>query len=213
MTATQSKVITGEVRFSYVHVFTPDSIEGQEPKYSAALLIPKTDKATMTSIGTILRALKTQALAQYGGRLPQKFAENPVHDGDVEKSDSPEYQGMWYINAKARNKPGCVKQTPSGLVDITDEDEFYSGCYGRASISFYLYDKAGQRGIGVGLNNVLKTRDGDYLGGRASAKSDFAEFDTNSAAADFMTPAGQGTLGQVTYPQQVDAAPSDDLPF
>ena len=38
---------TGEVRFSYLHVFQPYAQQqGAEPKYSATLLIPKTDVAT-----------------------------------------------------------------------------------------------------------------------------------------------------------------------
>ena len=33
----------------------------------------------------------------------------------------------------------------------------------------------GNRGIAVGLNNVMKFKDDDSLGGRASADADFAE--------------------------------------
>ena len=43
-----TKVITGEVRFSYLHVFEPYAAEvGQKAKYSVALLIPKKDKQTI----------------------------------------------------------------------------------------------------------------------------------------------------------------------
>ena len=36
------------------------------------------------------------------------------------------------------------------------------------------YDASGNRGVGCGLGNVCKTRDGEPLGGRANAESDFA---------------------------------------
>ena len=50
-------------------------------------------------------------------------------------------------------------------------------CYGLASISFYAFNSNGNRGIACGLNNLMKTKDGDPLGGgRAKAEDDFAEF-------------------------------------
>ena len=50
----------------------------------------------------------------------------------------------------------------------------YSGVYGRASISFYAFNSSGNKGIACGLNNLQKIRDGEPLGGKASAESDFA---------------------------------------
>lgn len=52
--------------------------------------------------------------------------------------------------------------------------EVYSGVYGRASISFYAFNSSGNKGIACGLNNLQKIRDGEPLGGKASAESDFA---------------------------------------
>ena len=39
-----------------------------------------------------------------------------------------------------------------------DSNEVYSGCYGRASLNFYAFNTAGNKGIGVGLNNVKTAR-------------------------------------------------------
>jgi Protein of unknown function (DUF2815) len=56
-TATPTKVITGKVRFSYAHVFEPQSMEeGQEKKYSVCILIPKKDKATIAKIEAAITA-------------------------------------------------------------------------------------------------------------------------------------------------------------
>ena len=52
-----------------------------------------------------------------------------------------------------------------------------SGVYGRASISFYAFNSNGNKGIACGLNNLQKLRDGEPLGGKASAESDFATDD------------------------------------
>ena len=44
------KVITGKVRFSYANVFEPKSVNGSTPKYSVSLIIPKSDKKTLSTI-------------------------------------------------------------------------------------------------------------------------------------------------------------------
>ena len=51
--------------------------------------------------------------------------------------------------------------------------DIYSGMYARVTLNFYPYKK-GNVGVGCGLGNVLKTRDGEPLAGTASAASDFA---------------------------------------
>ena len=45
-----NKVITGEVRFSYVNIFEPRSINGENEKYSLSLIIPKSDEKTILEI-------------------------------------------------------------------------------------------------------------------------------------------------------------------
>ena len=57
---------------------------------------------------------------------------------------------------------------------ILSRSEVYSGVYGRASISFYAFNSNGNKGIACGLNNLQKVRDGEPLGGKTSAESDFS---------------------------------------
>ena len=50
-----TKVTTGEVRFSFPHVFQPHANNpGQEEKYSVTILIPKTDTVTINAIPTAM---------------------------------------------------------------------------------------------------------------------------------------------------------------
>ena len=67
-------------------------------------------------------------------------------------------------------KPGIIDAAKKA---ITDEDEFYSGCYGRASLNFFPYNASGNKGVAAGLNNLQKIKDGDPLSGRQSAEADF----------------------------------------
>ena len=45
-----TRIVTGEVRLFYAHVWEPNSIQGGKPKYSVSLIIPKTDIATIMAI-------------------------------------------------------------------------------------------------------------------------------------------------------------------
>ena len=62
----------------------------------------------------------------------------------------------------------------ANLNPVITRSEVYSGVYGRASISLYAFNSNGNKGIACGLNNLQLIRPGEPLGGRASAKSDFA---------------------------------------
>lgn len=169
-TNTSTKVVTGEVRLSYAHLFQPTAVnDGDEPKYSVSLLIPKGDKATLRKIKAAIEAATEAGLAKFGGRRPPNL-RSPLRDGDTERPDDPEYAGHFFINASSKTRPGVVDRN---LNAILDSEEVYSGCYGRASVNFYAYNVSGNRGIACGLNNVQKLRDGDYLGGRSRAEDDF----------------------------------------
>lgn len=101
--------------------------------------------------------------------------KSPLRDGDVERPEDEAYAGHYFINANSKLKPGVVD---ANLNEIIDPAEFYSGCYGRASITFYAYNVNGNKGIACGLQNLQKLKDGEPLGGsRASAASDFGDFD------------------------------------
>lgn len=168
-----TKVVTGKVRFSYVNIFKSRAFQAdQDAKFSICLLIPKEDKATLKKIkAAIDEAIQEGISSKWNGKKPANV-KLPLRDGDEERADeAPEYEGMMFLNANSTQKPGIVDKD---LNEILDPDEVYSGCWGRASINFYPFSVNGNKGIGVGLNNVQKLKDGEHLGSaRASAESDF----------------------------------------
>jgi len=169
-------VITGmRTRFSYVSVWEPKSINGSTPKYSISLLIPKEDQETVARIRAAIEAAYKEGdvrLKGPGCSVPPLTAiRTPLRDGDTERPDDPAYAGCYFLNANSKQAPGIVDR--SGM-RIQDPSEFYSGCYGRASISFYAYNSNGNCGIACSLNNLQKLADGEPLSGRRSAEADFA---------------------------------------
>ena len=168
-----TRITTKKVRFSYVHVFEPTAMEeGQTKKYSAAILIPKTDKVTVKAIkDAIQSALELGKSKHFGGVLPKKWV-NPLRDGD-EESDEEAYAGHYFMNAKSIKRP-IILGTDKEL--LTDKDEFYSGCYGRAVINFYAYGNGiPSKGIAAGLESAMKTEDGDNLGGGGASMNEILD--------------------------------------
>lgn len=171
------KVLTGECRLSYANLTTPRAAQqGGEPKYSVTLLIPKTDAATKADIDAAIQAAANDALAKVWNGARPPVLKVPIYDGDgVRPSGVPfgdECKGCWVMNASTKNKPQVV-----GIDNINCElspADVYSGMYGRVTVRFFGYSNSGNKGVGCGLGNVLKTRDGEPLSGSASAATDFA---------------------------------------
>ena len=178
MSEFSAKVITGTgCRFSYCSVWEPKSVNGSEPRYSVSVLIPKSDTATVKKIREAIQEVyrNSEATLKGKGAMPPLSAlRTPLRDGDTERPDDPTYAGCWFLNANSDRAPGIVDAACS---PILDRSEVYSGCYGRASISFFAFNSNGNRGIACGLNNLQKLRDGEPLGGRASAEADFSGLD------------------------------------
>lgn len=203
-----TKVLTGEVRLSYCNLTTPRAaMQGGEPKYSVTLLIPKTDTATKMDIDNSIKAAYEDGVSKkWGGAHPQPKVI--VHDGDgLRPSGLPfgdECKGHWVITASTKNKPQVV-----GIDNVNCElapNDIYSGMYARVTLNFFAFDTAGSKGVGCGLGNVMKTRDGEPLSGGASAASDFADFNTQPAYGAMPTapayPAPAAPVYQQPAPQQ-----------
>lgn len=174
METNSTKVITGKVRFSYAHVFEPVAAEeGADPKFSVSLIIPKSDLKTLDKIEKAIEAAKQAGkdkISKNGKFVPG--IKIPLRDGDEDKPDDPAYADSMFLNCSSKIKPGLVDKD---LNPILDKEEFYSGCFGRASINFYAFNKNGNRGIAVGLNNLQKLSDGEPLSGGSSAEEDFKD--------------------------------------
>lgn len=167
--AQPTKVITGEVRLSFVHALEPDSFEGQDPKYSVMILIRKDDKETLGKVKRAIEAAVENGIrSKWGGKRP-KSLRMPLRDGDDEM-DGEEFEGTYFMRVSSKNRPGIIDRCKQ---PVEDSNGIYSGCYARVSMSMFPYDTAGNRGVSAGLNNIQVLRDGEPLGGRSRAEDDF----------------------------------------
>lgn len=208
-------LVTGKVRFSYVSVFEPRAVNGGEEKYSVTLLIPKSDTNTYQRIvAEINKTLQENVSDTFKGVMPAN-PNLPLYDGDgVRPSGEPfglECKGHWVISAKSNSAPEVVD---ANCNPIMSKNDFYSGCYGRASIRFYAYNQNGNKGVGCGLGNVQKLEDGQPLDGRTTAAEDFGAPIQNNFAMPTQNVAMPTTPVQnATYQFPVTQAPIQNTAY
>ena len=169
-----AKVITGVCRLSYANIWQAKSINGGAPKYSASVLIPKSDTKTVAKVKAAIQAAYDEGEGKLkgNGKTAPSLAslKTPLRDGDTERPDDEAYAGHWFINANSNTAPGVVD---ANREPIYDTSEIYSGVYARVSLSFYAFNSNGNRGIACALQNIQKVRDGEALGGKSKAEDDF----------------------------------------
>lgn len=153
-------------RVTFPHVITPN----EDGKYGLGMIFEKDTDFK------ILDALVDETIVAKWGKKPPRGLMLPVLDGD--DSNRPEYEGMMYINAKSgKYKPGLCDAKRQ---EITNEEEFYPGCYARGVITCYAWSFKGKAGVSVSVRNIQKCQDGEPLISRVRADDDFDDLDDES---------------------------------
>lgn len=180
-------LVTPEFRVSYPKVFKPELNKlNNKMEYSVVALFPP--GADLSKLKAAARAALEEKWGKDQTKWPQKLklpfrdqGERIVMDKEKNtpkldpKTNEPLLQpghvkGAVYLNLKSTQKQGVVDQQ---VQPIIEETAFYGGCYAIANISCYAYDQAGNRGVGFGLSNIQKTRDGEPFGGRTRPEDAF----------------------------------------
>ena len=147
--------------------------EGQEPKYSLVLLIPKANKAAVAKIRKIYDDCVKAFAAE--GKWKGKTAglRCPIRDADEEGIDKVGYPGCLFMKFSSANRPHVVDNEvlPIGA----DEGRFYAGCWARVRFSVYAYDKAGNKGVAFSLEGVQKIKDDEPFGAKREAPEEMFE--------------------------------------
>lgn len=188
--AKTNRDVTVNGRLSFAHLFTPQAAnETAEPKYSATILIPKSDTTTVARVQAAIQAAIDDAVERRTFKQaidPAHTKYPPLRDGDLPNDSGeprgPEFAGHWFIAAKAstKRKPFVVD---GNLQPIIDENDIYSGCYCNFAIQFFGYENSGNKGISASLIGVQKAKDGERLGGPALEAEDvFSTISTPPAA-------------------------------
>ena len=190
---------TGQVRLSYVHLFTPYANKpGDAPKFSTTILLPKSDFATKQKIDAAINAaIQVGVASKWNGTRPPQV-QNPIWDGDGYRKNGElfgeECKGHWVFTASSKQQQAVVDMN---VAPIMSQSEVYSGMYARVNINFFPYFNSGNKGIGCGLGPIQKISDGEPLGGGISAEAAFG----GGAAGGYVPPVQQQAYQQPVQPQ------------
>lgn len=157
---------------SFLNLVTPRPIvDGGEPKYGFTLIF---DKAAQKrpEFRELEKAIDEALRQKWPTKLPPGL-RSPFRDG-AEKAEKFEgyHPGDIFISPSSKDKPGCVDAQRQDIIDFS---EVYAGWTARANVRPFAYDKGGNRGCGLFLDNVQFLRPGKRLDGRKAASESFPD--------------------------------------
>jgi hypothetical protein len=179
-----SKFITPKFRVSFPNLFearraNPES----KPKFSVVGLFTDDPEVPPGSISYAeMQKIAIQAALDKFGNTDD--TKKKIKSGKIKmpfrKNDEGKYpeEYPYYITFSTDEKyrPGVVDRFkgPDGKPRvITDAADVYPGCFGRAAVTAFAYDTAGNKGVSFGLNNFQKLGEGDRLDNRVAAQNQF----------------------------------------
>jgi len=176
--------VTPECRASYAHVWKKHTDSYGNEKFSLAMIFPEDEDFT-----TIKKCIQNALINKYGpnkadwSKKAIKSIEELIMKGNDEHPDDEVYANTKFFGAKSDTAPVIVRPGAATVLEpITDPEDFYSGCYCRVSVNFYVPKKFDR--VCCALNNIMFVRDGEPLANKSSAEDDFAEFVGNADTDD-----------------------------
>lgn len=169
------KVQTPVFRVSFPAVFEAKAFDGGAPKYSVAAIwdpsrFTAAEKKLWQGIIDLCDEVSMERFKKKMDNLPGNF-KKAIRDG-AEKADLGGYgEGLLFANLSSKMKPGLIDRDRT---IITNPEDFYPGCYARATVTAYSYDNKG-KGVALGLQNLQKIADGERLDSRTDAAEDFGD--------------------------------------
>lgn len=169
------KIVLKNVRVSYLNVFKPRAMqEGQEPKFSAQIIMDKNHPQLKEFNAAVLEVAKEKfSKLIVGNKIPSKL-KTPLRDGDEEYTaaeDLAVYGGKYFFNANNTRRPVTIDRLKNQIAE--EDNVLYSGCYCNVIVELFAYDTAGNKGVAASLGGVQFIRDGEALGGRGVTVDDF----------------------------------------
>lgn len=156
-------MLTPHFRAGFVSLFRASKPKDSDnaPKFSVQAFFPPT--ADLKE----LKAAASEALVKkFGADQTQwpKSLRSPFRRNEELDKPNPSIPDDWIVmtfSATEDRKPGLVDARNQ---DIIDDSLVYSGCWMRADVNAYGYEKKGNKGVAFGLNNVQKVKDDEPIG-------------------------------------------------
>lgn len=167
-------VVTPWGKLSFVNLFQPrPPMDGAgEPRYSTNLIIPKS-KMNSPEYKRLSDAIRECAKDYFGDKVDFARIRLPIRKGSERDYEGYDDDAV-FIAPWTKTKPGVIDENKN---DILAPGDVYAGQVARLTVRPFGYDKGGNKGVGLALNNVqvVLSLDAPRLDGRRSAASEFEE--------------------------------------
>lgn len=177
------KVKTGKVRLSYANLFTPKTYQGKTA-WSCVLLIDKSfdvsdlevaaQNACIEKWGSDTEKWPSKVIRIKDKKVRKSILNWPIKDGDKDKADKVEYEGMYFINTNCKKRaPQVVDQKLKKI----GEGDIKSGDYVRAVMiaNAWETEDGTAKGVSFTLQMVQLWEEGEAFGGGRDASEEFDE--------------------------------------
>jgi Protein of unknown function (DUF2815) len=173
-----TRLKTPRFRVSFPQVFEKASYNNGTPRYAVTglfypLQFTEAEKAQWQAI----KAKLGEVCLEFFKKDIKTMKADRTFKIPFHKGDEKDYQGygdpnmVYFTMANSKRKPGIldIKGNP---ITADNSEEFYAGCWARASVNPYAFNNIG-KGLAIGLGNLQKVKDDDSFEGFTSAEEDF----------------------------------------
>lgn len=191
-----NQITTPKFRVSFANVFAPKANMQGDLKFGLTMIFD-----SEKDIEGIRVIAKEAAMGQWGSipaglKLPWSKGDDKINKQTGETYDG--YAGKVIIPANSKQRVGVVDceidPATRKLHVLTNEEEFYGGCYAIATIIAWTWDNIGGQGVSIGLQNVQKVGDGEKFSGKTNPEDDFTPMKKPDIASDLNSGDGLGGL-------------------
>ncbi len=176
-------LLTCVVRLSFPKIFKPESFEGGPEKFQATFIFDQ-EAQKSPEYAKLKAAVKAAAVKKWGDKLP-KGIKSPFRPCSEKPHLAGYEDGHVFMKASSDTPPQLLDQLKNKIT-LADDGlrKLYPGCFVRAIVGAFAYDKKGNKGVSFGLRAIQKVKEGEALGAGGPVDHLLDELPVDDSAID-----------------------------
>jgi len=158
--STDDMIMINGARVSFPHLFRRPTINGEEGKCGAALMLdPKKHAKDIHAIEKAISALCKEKFK--GKKLPSD--KLCLRDGNDKGRD--EYEGSMVLSANSKARPMVIARDGRTTIQDEEDSDIYAGCFVNAKVRLWAQDNKFGKRVNAELVAIQFLKDGEPLDG------------------------------------------------
>lgn len=184
-----NRLLTPKFRVSFPQVFEKASYNNGTPRFSlVGLFYPKQFTEGDNLKWVAIKKKLGEVCVEFFKKDIKTMKEDRSFKIPFHKGNEKDYQGygdpdmVFFSMANSKRRPQILDLNGNPITTENSE-EFYAGCWARASVNPYAFNNIG-KGLAIGLGNIKKLGDDESFEGFTSAEDDFGGEEEESFGSD-----------------------------